>query len=159
MNPSSHKIQQQRKHLAPKPTQKQETTPDYKNILKIINVGGLEEIGRNMSMFEYNDKVLIIDMGIQFPESDMPGIDYIIPNVSYLTENKHKEIVGVIITHGHMDHFGAIPHLMPKLGNPPLYAARLTKGLILKRQSDYPEAGEITVNEFLKDDVLDLKAF
>ena len=159
MNPSSHRIQQQRKHLPTQSDTKQKTTPNYKDALKIINVGGLEEIGRNMSIFEYNDKVIIVDMGIQFPESDMPGIDYIIPNVSYLTENKNKEIVGVIITHGHMDHFGAIPHLMPKLGNPPLYAARLTKGLILKRQTDYPEAGEITVNEFLKNDVLELKPF
>lgn len=159
MNPSSHRIQQQRKHHATKPPQKREAVPDYKNVLKIIPVGGLEEIGRNMAIFEYNDKVIIVDMGIQFPESDMPGIDYIIPNISYLTENTHKEIVGVIITHGHMDHFGAIPHLIPKLGNPPLYAARLTKGLILKRQTDYPEAGEITVNEFLKNDVLDLKPF
>lgn len=168
INSSSHIVRtQRRKEASPgkikaSPASSTRSTPsskDTKNVLRIIPVGGLEEIGRNMAIFEYNDKVVIIDMGIQFPEADMPGIDYIIPNVSYLTENKHKEIVGVIITHGHMDHFGAIPHLMPKLGNPPMYATRLTKGMILKRQSDYPEAGPITVNEFAKEDTLNLKPF
>src|SRR3989338_5801033 len=130
-----------------------------KDTLRVFNLGGLEEIGRNMSVFEYNNQALIIDMGIQFPETDMPGIDYIIPNVSYFTENKEKQIVGVIITHGHMDHFGAIPHLMPKLGNPPLYATRLTKGLIVKRQFDFPESGDIKVNEFGRDDKLKLGPF
>ena len=112
-----------------------------------------------MSIFEYNNQVLIIDMGIQFPESDMPGIDYIIPNISYLTENKEKQIVGVIITHGHMDHFGAIPHLIPKLGYPPLFAARLTKGIIMKRQTDFPESGDIKITEFSKDETLSLSPF
>ena len=130
-----------------------------KPALKIIPIGGLEEVGRNMAILEYKNQVLIIDMGLQFPEEDMPGIDYIIPNISYLTENKNKNIVGVIITHGHMDHFGAVPHLMPKLGNPPLYATKLTKALILKRQSDHPESGPIEVTEFKKDDKLNLKPF
>jgi ribonuclease J len=127
--------------------------------LRIIPIGGLEEIGRNMTMFEYDNQVLIVDVGIQFPEADMPGIDYIIPNVSYLTENKEKQVVGIIITHGHMDHFGAIPHIMPKLGYPPLFAARLTKGLIMRRQIDFPESGNVQVNEFLKEDKLSLAPF
>ena len=130
-----------------------------KNQLRVIPIGGLEEIGRNMAVIEYNDQCLIIDMGIQFPESDMPGIDYIIPNISYFTDNKEKQIVGVIITHGHMDHFGAIPHLMPKLGYPPLYAARLTKGIIMKRQTDFPESGDIKITEFKKEDTLSLSPF
>ncbi len=137
----------------PNPSSKEEKK------LKIIPVGGLEEIGRNMALFEYDNNILIVDMGIQFPESDMPGIDYIIPNVSYLTENPEKEIVGVIITHGHMDHFGAIPHIMPKLGYPPIFAARLTKGLIMKRQFDFPESGKIEVSEFKKEDTLKLPPF
>ena len=112
-----------------------------------------------MTMFEYDNQVLIVDVGIQFPESDMPGIDYIIPNVSYLTENKEKQVVGIIITHGHMDHFGAIPHIIPKLGYPPLFAARLTKGLIMRRQIDFPESGNIQVSEFLKEDKLSLAPF
>src|SRR3990167_2004669 len=92
------------------------------NELKIIPLGGLEEIGRNMTLFEYNNKVLIVDVGLQFPEEDMHGIDYIIPNTSYLSENKDKDIVRVIITHGHLDHFGAISHVMPRIGNPPIFA-------------------------------------
>lgn len=133
--------------------------PADRKKLKIIALGGLEEIGRNMALFEYDNQILIVDMGIQFPESDMPGIDYIIPNVSYITENKDKQVVGVVITHGHMDHFGAIPHLMPKLGYPPLFAARLTKGLIVRRQLDYPESGNIEITEFEKSDTLNLSPF
>jgi ribonuclease J len=127
--------------------------------LKIIPLGGLEEVGRNMTLFEYENQVLIVEMGLQFPEEDMPGIDYIIPNISYLTENKNKEVVGVIITHGHLDHFGAIPHLIHKLGNPTIYASRLTKALIMRRQQDYPEMAKINVSEFKKNDVLNLKPF
>src|SRR3989338_2838678 len=78
--------------------------------LKVVPLGGLEEVGRNMTFFEYGDDILIIDMGLQFPEEGMPGIDYIIPNISYLKEKK-KNIRGVVITHGHMDHVGAIPYL------------------------------------------------
>lgn len=130
-----------------------------KNELRIIPLGGLEEIGRNMTLFEYNNRVLIVDMGLQFPETDMPGIDYIIPNISYLTENKEKEVVGVIITHGHLDHFGAVPHLLQRLGNPPIFSTKLTKGLILKRQYDFPENGPLEVTEFEKDSKLTLGPF
>ena len=86
--------------------------------LRVIVLGGLEEVGRNMTLLEYNQEIIIIDMGLQFPEEDMPGIDYIIPNVSYL-EDKAKWIKGIIITHGHMDHIGGIPHIIGKIGNPP----------------------------------------
>ncbi len=144
------------------PTTRTSTTghnTNTQNQLRIIPVGGLEEIGRNMAIIEYNNQCLIIDMGLQFPESDMPGIDYIIPNISYITENPEKQIVGVIITHGHMDHFGAIPHLMPRLGSPPLFAAKLTKGIIMKRQLDFPESGKINITEFKKEDTLSLHPF
>ena len=76
--------------------------------LRIIPIGGLEEVGRNMTIFEYKDDIVIIDMGLQFPEEDMPGVDYIIPNIEYL-KGKEKRIRGVIITHPHYDHLGAIP--------------------------------------------------
>lgn len=127
--------------------------------LKIIPLGGLEEVGRNMTLFEYQNKVLIVDMGLQFPGEDMPGIDYIIPNISYLTENKEKDVVGVIITHGHLDHFGAIPHLMKKLENPPIFSTHLTKALIMRRQFDHPESGDINVSEFNKDEIIKLPPF
>ena len=109
---------------------------EKKGVLRIIPLGGCEEVGRNMTVLEYEKDIIIIDMGLQFPEEDMPGIDYIIPNTSYL-EGKEKNIRGVIITHGHYDHIGAIPHLIPKLGNPPVYGSPLTLGIIGKRQEDY----------------------
>lgn len=124
-----------------------------------------------MTIIEYRDKVLIIDMGLQFPEEDMPGIDYIIPNISYLTEptpngpglnkieGKKKEVVGVVITHGHMDHVGAIPLIIPKIDNPTIYASALSRGIILKRQQDYPNAAPLDIREVTKDTVLELGAF
>ncbi|NMB92421.1 MAG: ribonuclease J [Parcubacteria group bacterium] len=105
--------------------------------LKIIPLGGLEEVGRNMTVLEYQNQVLIIDMGLQFPDESMPGIDFIIPNIEYLTHNPQKKILGIIITHAHYDHIGAIPYLIDKLNYPPIYAAPLSKGIILKRQEDF----------------------
>ena len=104
--------------------------------LKVVPLGGLEEVGRNMMFFEYGDDILIIDMGLQFPEEGMPGIDYIIPNISYLKEHKDR-IRGVIITHAHLDHIGAIPYLIQELGNPTIFTMPLTRGIILKRQEDF----------------------
>lgn len=112
--------------------------------LRIIPLGGMEEIGRNMAVFEYGQDIIIVDMGLQFPEEDMPGIDYIIPNISYL-KGKEKKIKGVIITHGHYDHIGAIPHLIPRLGNPPIYTTELTRGIILKRQQDYRQSPPLNI--------------
>jgi ribonuclease J len=112
--------------------------------LRIIPLGGLEEVGRNMTLFEYNNDIIIVDMGLQFPEEDMPGIDYIIPHIGYL-KGKEKNIKGVFITHGHYDHIGAIPHLMPKLGNPPIFTAALTAGIIKKRQEEYLKAKPLNV--------------
>jgi ribonuclease J len=107
--------------------------------LRLVPLGGFEEIGRNMMFLEYKNEILIIDMGLQFPDDDTPGIDYIIPNVAYL-EGKKKNIRGIIITHGHYDHIGAIPYLLDKIGNPPIYATRLTKEIIMKRQEEFPNA-------------------
>jgi ribonuclease J len=107
-------------------------------------LGGLEEVGRNMTVMEYEDDIIIIDMGLQFPEEDMLGIDYIIPNISYL-ENKIDKIRGVIITHGHYDHTGAIPHLIGRLGNPPIYTGVLTAGLINKRQVEFRQAPKLNI--------------
>ncbi|MBU1202506.1 ribonuclease J [Patescibacteria group bacterium] len=117
-------------------TQKASPMHSVGNKLRIIPIGGCEEVGRNMTVFEYGSDIVIVDMGLQWPEEDMPGIDYIIPNVEYL-KGKEKNIRAVIITHGHYDHIGAIPHLIPKLGNPTIYATPLTLGIIAKRQEDY----------------------
>ena len=104
--------------------------------LRIIPLGGQEEVGRNMTVFEYGRDIIILDMGIQFPEEDMPGIDYIIPNISYL-KGKEKNIRAVIFSHGHLDHIGAAPILLEKLGYPPVVGRDLTLAMIKKRLEDY----------------------
>jgi len=106
------------------------------NKLRIIPLGGQEEVGRNMNVFEYNNDIVIIDMGMQFPEEDMPGIDYIIPNIKYL-KGKEKNIRGVIFTHAHLDHIGAAPILLEKLGYPPIIGRPLTLAMIKNRLEDY----------------------
>ncbi|HLD31286.1 MAG TPA: ribonuclease J [Patescibacteria group bacterium] len=105
-------------------------------VLRIIPLGGCEEVGRNMTVFEYGQDIVILDMGIQFPEEDMPGIDYIIPNVKYLA-GKEKKIRGVIFSHGHLDHVGAAPILLEKLGNPTIIGRDLTLAIIKHKQEDY----------------------
>jgi len=104
--------------------------------LRIIPLGGMEEVGRNMTVFEYGDDIIILDMGIQFPEEDMPGIDYIIPNINYL-KGKEKNIQAVIFSHGHLDHIGAAPLLLEKLNYPPIIGRDMTIALIKKRLEDY----------------------
>ncbi|MDQ5882946.1 MAG: ribonuclease [Patescibacteria group bacterium] len=106
-------------------------------VLRIIPLGGLEEVGRNMTVFEYQNQILIVDLGLQFPDESMPGIDFIIPNIEYLTQHPEKKILGVIITHAHYDHIGAIPYLLDKLNYPTIYTAPLSKDIILKRQEDF----------------------
>jgi ribonuclease J len=112
--------------------------------LRIMALGGLEEVGRNMMVVEYENDIILIDMGIQFPEENMPGIDYIIPDISYL-EDKKDNIRGVIITHGHLDHIGAVSHLIPRLGYPTIYTAKLTAGLIKKRHEEYKQLRPLNI--------------
>lgn len=109
------------------------------DVVRWVALGGLEEIGRNMMFFEYKDEIVIIDAGLQFPEEETPGIDYIIPNVSYLEEHKDK-IKALLVTHGHYDHIGAIPYILHKLGNPPIYTTEISKEIIMKRQEDFPNS-------------------
>jgi len=104
--------------------------------LRIIPLGGQEEVGRNMVVFEYGKDIVIVDMGMQFPEEDMPGVDYIVPNVSYLKGKEHH-IRGVIFTHGHLDHIGAAPIVLKQLGYPPVIARDLTLALIKKKLEDH----------------------
>lgn len=133
-----------------------------KDTLRIIALGGYEEVGKNCTILEYGDDIIIIDLGLQFPEEDMPGIDYIIPNMNYL-RGKEKNVRAVIITHGHYDHIGGIPHIMPQLGNPPLVGTDLTIGIIKKRQEDFreqlPNLRAVKTNEELNFGVFKIEFF
>lgn len=128
------------------------------NKLRVAVMGGAEEVGRNMTMLEYGNDIIFIDAGLQFPEEDMPGIDYVIPNIEYF-KGKEKNIRGLIVTHAHYDHIGAIPHIMPILHNPPIFSARLTLGIISKRQDDYPDCPKLDLREVDIDGKLKLGDF
>jgi len=110
--------------------------PVSKDTLRIIPIGGNEEVGRNMTFFEYENDIVLHDMGLQFPEDNMPGIDYIVPNTKYL-EGKERNIRGVVFSHGHLDHIGAAPILLEKLNFPPVIAMPLTIAMIKHRLDDY----------------------
>jgi Predicted hydrolase of the metallo-beta-lactamase superfamily len=99
--------------------------------VRIIPLGGVEEVGKNMTVVETKDDILIFDAGFQFisDESDAPGVNYILPSTQYLEENKDK-IRGLIITHGHLDHIGGIPFIIERIGNPPIYTRYLTSLMI-----------------------------
>ena len=123
--------------------------------IRILHMGGVEEIGRNMSMIEYKDSIVIIDCGVQFTESHTPGIDFILPNTKYLEERKDK-IKGMIITHGHLDHIGAIPYIMPRIGNPTIYSRNFTSLMIRKRQEEFPYLTPLNINIVEKTDTITL---
>ncbi len=109
--------------------------------LKIIPIGGLNEIGKNMTLLEYDDQILIIDCGMTFPEDEMYGIDIVIPDFSYVIENRDK-LVGMVITHGHEDHIGAIPYLLKNV-KLPVYGTRLTLGLVENKLREHQVVGDL----------------
>ncbi|KKR07187.1 MAG: zinc-dependent hydrolase, ribonuclease J [Candidatus Peregrinibacteria bacterium GW2011_GWC2_39_14] len=124
-----------------------------KGVLKVIPLGGLNEVGKNMMVFEYEQDIVIVDMGFQFPETDMPGIDYIIPDVSYLDDKKHR-IRGILITHGHMDHIGGIAYLIERLNFPPVFATKLTAGFINKQLEEFGLEKRVKLHTFNPDSAL-----
>lgn len=138
-----------RKKIIPPTIRKNFRTPDKETdemeIVKFVPLGGLEEIGRNCSFFKYQNEILVIDAGIQFPEEETPGIDYIIPNVAYLQEHKHN-VRGLILTHGHYDHIHALPYLIEKLGNPTIYTTPFTREMILKRFEEFTNLPKLKIH-------------
>jgi len=141
--------------------------------LRIIPLGGLGEVGRNMMLLEWQGKILICDMGFRLPEEDMPGIDYIIPNVEYL-KRKQKNILGIVFTHGHYDHIGALPYLIERVCRDPsemggrrvswspnfrIFASPLTRGIILKRQEDFPQLPKLEITEVKDGTIVKLSPF
>lgn len=125
--------------------------------LRIIPLGGLGEIGKNMMLFEYGDNCLLLDAGLMFPENDMLGIDYIIPDFRYVVERKDK-LRGIIITHGHEDHTGAIKHVMAAL-EAPVYATPLTRGLLEVKLRDAKLLDKVTLKTINAGDIVDIGPF
>ena len=136
----------------------EDKVPDLKpDTIRIIPLGGVEEIGKNMTMVEYGNDIIIIDIGFQFKDENTPGIDYILPNTKYLEERKDR-IRAVIVTHGHLDHIGGIPYVMPRIGNPPLYTRMLTSVMIKKRQEEFTHIPPLDIKLVEKDETITLGA-
>ena len=125
--------------------------------LRVMCLGGLQEIGKNMTVLEYGDDIIVIDCGMGFPDDEMPGVDLVIPDVSYLVANAHK-IRGILITHGHEDHIGAVPYVLGQI-NVPIYGTRLTLGIIEGKLMENPPPTEPELYTVEAGDVINLGVF
>ncbi|HCJ34378.1 MAG TPA: ribonuclease J [Ktedonobacter sp.] len=123
--------------------------------VRLVPLGGLGEVGKNMMVVEYGNDIIIIDAGVMFPDDEMFGVDLVIPDTSYLNDKKDR-IRGILITHGHEDHVGAIPYVLPMLGFPPIFATRLTHGLINVKLKEHKLLEKATVNVITPGDQLAL---
>ncbi len=141
------------------PTQRKQTAatipPPPADTVRIIPLGGVEEIGRNMTAVEFGGDIFILDCGFQFREEETPGIDYILPNTGYLEERREK-IRGLLISHGHLDHIGGIPYIMDRIGNPIIYTRRLTGMMIKKRQEEFVQGAQLQIREVEMDEAIKL---
>ena len=116
-----------------------------KQTLKVIPLGGLGAIGKNMMVLEYGDALLVVDAGLMFPDDEMLGIDLVLPDFSYVVENRDR-VLGIILTHGHEDHVGALPYLLKEV-DVPVYGTRLTLGLVNAKLGEHGLQGKVSLNE------------
>jgi ribonuclease J len=128
------------------------------NQLRICTLSGTNEVGRNSSFLEYNNQIIVIDCGFAFPEQELYGIDYIIPNFNYLKQNK-KKITAVLITHGHLDHTGGLQYVLPEIGYPPVYAGKFANALISEKLDEAGMLDKVTLKDVDRKTVLQLGAF
>lgn len=141
---ASRRIQRILRRPSSNPTRVDRTADYYpeqpaENVVRIVPLGGVEEVGRNMVAVDINGDIIVMDAGFHFKEEDdIPGADYTLPNTSYLEKNSGR-VRAVIITHAHLDHIGGIPFLMARFGNPPIYTRNLTSIMIQRRQEEYPD--------------------
>ncbi len=148
---TSETISAENRHIDKKPADKKTTaksgTQKSGAKVKVIPLGGLHEVGKNITAFEYEDEIIIVDCGVAFPEDDMLGIDLVIPDFAYLVKNKEK-ILGVVLTHGHEDHIGSLPYFLKEI-NVPIYGTKLTIGLVetkLKEHNILNSVERVNVN-------------
>lgn len=136
---------------------RKERTPRDVRPLRVMSLGGLGEIGKNMTVLEYGNDIIIVDCGMGFPDEDMPGVDLVIPDISYLTENADK-IRGILITHGHEDHIGAVPYVLQQI-SAPIYGTRLSLGIIEGKLDENPPPIEPELYTVEAGDVISLGVF
>ena len=136
---------------------KKEKAKGVNGKLRVISLGGLQEIGKNMTVFEYGDDMVVIDAGLGFPDDEMLGVDLVIPDISYLVKNAHK-IRGILITHGHEDHIGAVPYLLQQI-NVPIYGTRLSLGIIEGKLDENPPEFDPELYTVEAGDVINLGVF
>ena len=123
--------------------------------IRLVPLGGLGEVGKNMMVVEYGDDIIIIDAGVMFPDEEMFGVDLVIPDTGYLADKKQR-IRGILITHGHEDHVGGLPYILPMLDFPPIYATRLTQGLIMVKLKEHRLLDKATINVITPGDEVEL---
>jgi ribonuclease J len=127
-----------------KPKENNDPIPPIGNNIRIIPLGGVEEVGKNMTAIEVGEDIILVDAGFQFKDETTPGIDYILPNTKYL-EDKKDRIRGMFITHGHLDHIGALPYIVEKVGNPTIYSREFGAIMIQKRHEEFPHLPKLDI--------------
>ena len=128
-----------------------------KKKLKVIPLGGLQEIGKNITAFECDEEIIVVDCGLAFPEDEMLGVDLVIPDVSYLVKNKEK-VRGIVLTHAHEDHIGALPYVIKEL-DVPVYGTKLTLGLVGNKLIEHKLKDKVRLQTVKQGQTIQLGAF